>query len=415
VIEIAVVVFLLIISGAFSGTEVAFTSLSVDQLERLRRTRGRSGQLVGTLHDRLDVVLTSITIGNNLANLAASALVSALTIRMFGESWLPATTVGLTLLVLVFGEVTPKQIGIVHNEFVTLHMARFLRAFSVVFAPAIWMIRTVGNALTRLTGGRRRGGITLDGLKHLVRYAGRNGVLGKLDAAIVRNVIRSKGAEVEALMTHRTRLFSLDARTTVGDAFGPILKSGFSRVPVYDGDHENIVGIALLKDVALAVEERKTSEKLADLAMQPLFVPETRTFDEVLVDLRREQMNMAVVLDEYGGVAGVVTMEDLVEEFVGEIYDERETEERERIERVSECVYRLMGDTLLHVLNDQLDVGFPVEGDANTIAGYLTEQIGHIPRRGENLETAHGVLEIEKVNRRRIVSVLYHRTPGDSE
>lgn len=412
-IELLVVFFLLLVSGAFSGTEVAFTSLSLDQIERLKRDHGVRGGLVASLYEELDVVLTSITIGNNLANLAASALVSALTIRWFGETWLTVSTVVLTILVLIIGEVTPKQIGIMHNEFVTLHLSRFLRGFSVVFAPVIWLVRMVSNALTRLAGAGGRPKVTIDGLRHLVRYASRTGVLTQMDTAIVKNVLRSSGSPVEAIMTHRTKIFSLDKRNTVGDSFPAMLEAGYSRVPIYDEDPERIVGVALLKDIAAATVEGDKNLPVSRLMATPIYVHETWAVHDVLARLRRERLNMAIVLDEYGGVSGLVTMEDLVEVFVGDLYDEGEVVESQRIRRVAENEFVIRADTPIFVVNDQLEVDIPSEGEAQTIGGFITEHIGRIPIAGERVDTEEGIFTVDSVSRARIVTVRFRKSDAN--
>jgi CBS domain containing-hemolysin-like protein len=406
VIEIIVVFLLLIISGAFSGTEVAFTSLSVDQLEEFRK-QGRRERLVAKLHDQLDVVLTSITIGNNLANLAASALVSALTIRLFGEAWLTVSTVVLTILVLIIGEVTPKQIGIIHNAYVTAHLSRFLNVFSKVFAPLIFLVRMVSNALTRLTGRRSRPKMTAEGLRHMVRYAGNIGVLNQLHASILKNVIRSREVRVGAIMTHRKRIHSIEKRVSCDEAFPKMLESGFSRFPVYDGDPEEIVGVVILKDVAREVVGEGGDTPLSRLMVEPIFVPESRSFHEVLSQLQSEHVNMAVVLDEYGGVAGLVTIEDLVEEFVGELYDENEIEEARVLVRVGEGEYRMPGDAPIHVVQDQLDIEIPEMGEAQTIGGYITERMGRIPDSGESFEIPHGTFTVAEVSEHRIMRLRF--------
>ncbi len=406
-IELGIVFVLLLFSGAFSGTEVAFTSLSLDQIEQLKRDKGAPGKTVAELHDRLDVVLTSITIGNNLANLAASALVSAFTIRVFGETWLTVSTLVLTILVLIIGEVTPKQIGILHNETVTLRMSRLLRVFSFIFAPVIWLVRSVSNGLTRLVGGRARPKITVDGLRHLVRYASRTGVLSQLDSSIVKNVLRSSGSRVEAIMTHRTKVFSLDKRERVKDAFPAMLEAGFSRVPVYDEDPERIVGIALLKDISMAVAAGNSDQQISRLMANPVYVHETWPVDQVLTRLRRERLNMAVVLDEYGGVSGLVTMEDLVEVFVGDLYDEGEVIESQRVTRVNENEFLIRSETPIFVVNDQLDVDIPSSGEAQTIGGFVTEHLDRIPSAGDQVDLHDRVIIVDQVSESRVVMVRF--------
>ena len=412
-VEISVVFILLLISGMFSGTEVAFTSLSVDQIERMKKEQGKRGNRVADLHDHIDVVLTSITIGNNIANLAASALVSALTIRWFGETWLTASTLVLTILVLILGEVTPKQIGILHNEAVTLRLAPLLRVLAIMFAPLIWFIRLISNALTRLTGGAKRPRVTIEGLHHLVRYAGSAGLFNQLNANILKNVFRSRDVRVGAIMTHRTKVFSLEKRQTIHDAFPAILDSGFSRVPVYNEEPERIVGILLVKDAARAVAEGRDDMSISRIMVPPVFVPENKSFHKVLSRLRRERLNMAIVLDEYGGVAGIVTMEDLVEEFVGELYDEGEIEEAQPLHPVAPGEYLLAGDAPIHVVNDHLDIELSSDGDAQTIAGFIVDRLGRIPEQGEELDTRFGTFTVESVGQSHVASVRFRRRDAD--
>jgi putative hemolysin len=410
VLEISAVFILLLLSGAFSGTEVAYTSLSFEQLERLRRKGGRSGKLVASLHDEIETVLTTITIGNNFANLAASALVSAWTIRLFGEAWLTASTAVLTIIVLVVSEVTPKQIGIAHNEGIATGLARPLQILSYVFLPFVIIISAISGALTRLTGGEPRPKVTAEGLRHLARYAGRMGILNKLHASIVKNAIRSHEVRVEAIMTHRTKIFSMEKRKTAAEALPVILESGFARIPVYDGNPEYIVGVVMLRDVVKLVTQTDPQTPLSRIMKEPIFVPENRTIHEMLTRLQREHVNMAIVLDEYGGVAGLVTIEDLVEEFVGELYDENETAKSSAIAKVTETEFAIAADTPIHVVNDHLDIEIPVEGDAQTIGGYLTEEFGDIPASGQELTVPSGRFIVSQVSHNRIVSVKFLRT-----
>jgi CBS domain containing-hemolysin-like protein len=321
----------------------------------------------------------------------------------------------LTILVLIIGEVTPKQIGILHNEFVTVHLSGFLRVFSIVFAPVIWMIRTISNALTRLAGGKAKPKITLDGLRHLVRYASRTGVLTALDTSIVKNVLRSSGSRVEAIMTHRTKIFSLDKRERVAEAFPAMLEAGYSRVPIFDEDPERIVGVALLKDIAAAVVEGGDDVALSRLMATPIYVHETWAVHDVLARLRRERLNMAIVLDEYGGVSGLVTMEDLVEVFIDDLYDEGEVVETQRISRVAKNEYLIRADTPIFVVNDQLDVDIPIYGDAQTIGGFITEHVDRIPVAGERVDTESGIFTVDSVSHSRVVTVRFRKTSGHDE
>lgn len=405
-IELIVVGILLILSGVFSGTEVAYTSLTVDQVERLRKSNGRAAQMAATLHDRLDVVLTTITIGNNLANLIASALVSALTIRYFGEVWLGASTGALTLVVLVFGEVTPKQIGIARNEAIARALAMPLRVLSLVFMPAVWLIRHIAGFITRLTGSTRSSRLSAEGLRHLVLYAGASGIVHESEARLMRNVLRSSDVQVEAVMTHRTRVFSLDASLTLAEAMPRIAERRFSRFPIYDTDQESIVGVIVMKNVMDSIVQGNWDVRLSDLAEQPLFVPTQRTIRELWNQFLARKLNMAVVLDEYGGVAGVVTREDVIEEILGEIYDEGEQVDHAKLLRLPSGEYELDADTPIHVVNDTIDVAIP-NGDVQSVGGYLLRVVGRVPRKGESIETPVGTFHIDLATQRRLLRLRF--------
>lgn len=412
--EITAVFLLLFISGTFSGTEVAYTSLSFEQLETMKRRKGKRGKLAADLHDRLDTVLTTITIGNNIANLAASALISAWTIRLFGEAWLTVSTAVLTVLVLIIGEVTPKQIGIIHNERVALYLARLLRILSYVFLPFILAISGISNFLTRLTGGTPRPKVTTEGLRHMARYAGRTGVLNQVHASIVKNAIRSHEVRVEAIMTHRTKIVSVDKRESANAVLHRMIESGFSRLPVYDDDPEYVVGVVILRDVVQLAQGDDPDVPISRVMTAPIFVPENRTINEMLARLQREHTNMAIVLDEYGGLAGLVTIEDLVEEFVGELYDENEIAKKQAILKKGDD-FVIAADTAIHVVNDHLDLEIPIEGDAQTIGGYLTENYGDIPPTGQTFQIGQGTFTVGEVSRSRIVTVRYRRTVDGDE
>lgn len=208
-------------------------------------------------------------------------------------------------------------------------------------------------------------------------------------------------------MTHRTKVFSLDKRERVKDAFPAMLEAGFSRVPVYDEDPERIVGIALLKDISMAVAAGNSDQQISRLMANPVYVHETWPVDQVLTRLRRERLNMAVVLDEYGGVSGLVTMEDLVEVFVGDLYDEGEVIESQRVTRVNENEFLIRSETPIFVVNDQLDVDIPSSGEAQTIGGFVTEHLDRIPSAGDQVDLHDSVIIVDKVSESRVVMVRF--------
>ena len=442
----------LVFSAFFSGTETAFTSLSEAQVQEIKNTKGKGGRYVAYLTSRPDVLLTTVLVGNNLMNIAGSVMASEITIRMFGSAVLGITTGVLTLVVLIFGEVVPKQVALVHNFFWTTHVARLIWILSVLLMPVIWFMSAISRLVTRLSHGGSHGGITRESILYLAKHAETVGILEAFRFRMVRNVLRFTEVNVSAVMTHRTRVFSLDKEEPLSTAFTKITSAGFSRVPIYDGHPEHIVGVVILKELARRMVSAETPSAgagphgaasggadshggasggaaqadrttqgptqetgkstpregtLKRVMVEPIFVPENRKIDDMLSQFRRFGLNIAIVLDEYGGVSGIVTMEDVVEEILGEIYDEHEVQEADKMVAIDDTSYRLEADLPIYVANDRLGVEIPHTRDVQTIGGYIAEQLGRLPAQGETVSTPVGEFIIEAMARKRIVSVRF--------
>lgn len=397
----------LLFSAFFSGTETAFTSLSEAQVQEIKNTQGKRGEYVSALTARPDILLTTVLVGNNLMNIAGSVMASEITIRLFGSAVLGITTGVLTLIVLIFGEVVPKQVAIAHNVFWTIHVSRTIWILSIVLKPVVWFMSAISRLITRLSHGSGSGGVTRESILYLAKHAETIGILEAFKFRMVRNVLRFTEVTVSAIMTHRTKIFSLDKDMSLQDAFTRVTEAGYSRVPVYDGHPEHIVGIALLKNLVRRVAAGGNDEPLKAVMVEPIFVPENKRIHEMLAQFRRFGLNIAIVLDEYGGVSGLVTIEDVVEEILGEIYDEHEVQEGDKIVPLNEDNYRLIADLPIYVANDALGVEIPQTRDVQTIGGYIAEQLGRLPAQGEHVETPAGAFLIETMARKRIVSVRF--------
>ncbi|TVR32376.1 MAG: HlyC/CorC family transporter [Spirochaetaceae bacterium] len=398
---------LLGLSGFFSGTETAFTSLSDAQVHYIREKWGRRGELVFRATSSPERLLTIVLIGNNIVNIGASVMASELTIRLFGSAALAATTGILTLLVLIFGEVAPKQLAIVHNEAWTVHTVRFIMLLELLLRPIVWAVSSIAAFITRLTGAASNVGVTREGILYLVKHAEYLGVLENSKSSMVKRVFRFGDVTVQAIMTHRTNVFSLEQDTSIKDALRDVSKQGYTRIPVYDRDPERIVGIAILRDILIQSTEGNGTKRLRDVMVEPIFVPETRKIEEMLTQFRKEGLNISVVLDEYGGVAGIVTLEDVIEEILGEIYDEHEVKQHDPITRLDDGSIRIMADAPIYIVNDLLDTDFPQSRSTKTLGGYLMSRVGHIPAQGDEIETAEGTFRVESLAKRRIISVRF--------
>lgn len=408
---------LIVLSGFFSGIETAFTSLTSAQVHALQEKHRRLGRYVARLMTMPDRLLSTILIGNNLVNIAAASLATVIATRLFGDYGPGIATGGLTMIILVFGEVTPKQIAIAHNDFIAAHTSRVIIALEVAFRPLVVIVAGLSRLITRITGGTSSRGPTAEGILTVVKHAASVGVLTPQESWFMKNVLRFHEVSVGMIMTHRTRVLSFDRRTPVKEVLNEAIEAGYSRIPVYDADPERIVGIALLRDMMKAVNDGNRRTRVSDVMKPAIFVPETRKVQQMMQEFRAEHQHMAIVLDEYGGLAGVVTLEDVIEEILGEIYDETETREREGIVRRPDGSWGIAGETPIHVLNDRLEMSLEVTRNAQTIGGFLADMAGHIPAEGDVLETQEGHFVIERISRKRILEVRFepghHNTPQE--
>ena len=396
---------LVLLSGFFSATETAFTSLSMLQIQHMVENHGRKGRRVKELSGRPDILLTTILIGNNLVNIGASAIATEMTIRLFGSQAIGIMTGILTLVILIFAEVTPKRIAIIHNEGISLFSAVAVRFLSVLFSPVIWFISLISSLVTRFFASERRADISMEGLLHIVNVAGNMGVVKQYEQEMIKSIFRLNDVNAKAIMTHRTEVYSIEKSTSLKKAFTSMIEEGYSRIPVYDKDPERIVGIVLFKDIAREIAQGREKTPLRSLMLEPVFIPATKKISDMYALFKKEKLNIAVVMDEYGGLAGIVTQEDVVEELFGELYDENEEKGRERIQHIKKNRYRIKGDTSLKQIEDHLGIELPHGKHVQTISGYIAEILDRLPQRNETIETDWGELTIEGIVRNRITSL----------
>lgn len=422
--EIIVFILCIVLSALFSGIETAFTSLSIMKVKFLEDRKGQRGKIIANMLRRPEILLTTILFSNTLVNLTASALVTKVTIELFsgrGVNVNAVTTVStliLALVLLIFGEATPKRLAFVFNEFIALHTARFVFILSWVLRPFIFFVSIFSNVVTkfaRLFSRNKDPGMTLEGILHMVHLAETMGVVETHETQMVKNVFRFNDVPLRSAMTHRTNVFSLPSAETIKGSLDRIIESGFSRIPLYDKHPENIVGVVLAKEIMKRVAKGETGAALSTLALTPLYVPETKTVNEMFSEFKKQKVNMAIVLDEYGGLAGIVTMEDVIEEILGELYDENEERKTEKIILLKENTYRIEGDAPLYLVQEKLGLTFPEEIESQTFGGFVVETLGHIPQRNEVGTIEQGRIIVEAVKKNRILSVRLVLKKADEE
>jgi CBS domain containing-hemolysin-like protein len=404
-LHILVIVILLVLSAFFSSAETAFTSLSFLQIRMLETDERKRSILAFHLASTPDLLLTTILIGNNIVNLSASALTTTFALAIWGNTAISIATGVLTLLILIFGEIVPKQLAITYNMKFARFSAYPIKVLTIVLYPLIKAIRWISSLITSLFNHETEGTLSLDSLMHVVDVAENEGIVDEYETSLVQRVLHFSEAPVKSVMTHRTDVFSLSDNLTLKEAYIPIIHSGYSRIPIYHESPEDIVGVVLIRDLLLAEVEHRGDEQLKTFQHTPLYVPETRKVDDMLFQFQQNKLQIAIVLDEYGGLSGVVTLEDIIEQLFGEIYDEHEIGHPLRILPETEESYLIKADTSLQEINDQLDLYLSGHDLSKTLAAFLIEQLGTIPIPGEKLELSFGTFIVAKMNKKRVEEV----------
>lgn len=413
-INLIILIICILLSAFFSATETAFTSLSAIQIQQLLSKNKKTGKQIRYLTERPEILLTTILIGNNLVNIAAASIATQITLTLFSSKALGASTGILTLIILIFAEVNPKRIAILYNEWIAVHTARVIHYLSILFRPGIWLISGISNVLGRFYSRKREKKISMDGIFHMFTLAETEGVVENYETKLIRNVFRFNDVQVHAIMTHRTEVFSLNKEELIVDILPQIIEHGFSRIPVYDKDPELVVGIILTRDIMKCVTKKTLKNPVSTIMVEPIFVSESKKVNDLFKTFQKELLNIAVVLDEYGGLAGIVTMEDAVEEILGEIYDEYDNKERDKVIQLTKKSFRLQGDTSIEQAIDILDLTMEHEKHVQTVGGYLIETLGRFPKKREVIETKHASFTIEEIKKHRIIQVLCRLKNGDS-
>ncbi|MGE0073822.1 MAG: hemolysin family protein [Sphaerochaetaceae bacterium] len=404
-LHIGAIIILLVLSAFFSASETAYTSLSFLQIRMMETDKRRTSKTAAALAKTPDLLLTTILIGNNIVNLTASALTTTLAINAWGNATIGYATGVLTFLILIFGEITPKHLAITYNTAMARFSAFPIKLLIYILYPVIAIIRWLSSLITRLFAKEKEGSLSLESLMHVVDVAEDEGIVDEYETSLVQRVLHFSEAPVKSIMTHRTEVFSLPDTTSLREAFPSIVASGYSRIPVYNESPENIIGILLVRDALAAEVDGRSEEAISQFILPPIYVPETRKLDDMLFQFQQGKLQIAVVLDEYGGLSGIVSMEDIVEQLFGEIYDEHESGELLRIRSEESGTYLIKADTTMQQIKDELDLDINRPDLSCTLAAFLIEQLGTIPTVGETIEYPFGIFSIVTMKGKRIESV----------
>ena len=398
----------LVLSALFSASETAFIALSRARVMHLVNTGKPGAQRVSQLRERPEKLLATVLLGNNLVNTAAATLATAVAISLIDSTNLAIliATVTITLLLLVFGEILPKTVAWRRAEVVAFALSRPLTVVGWVLSPAIRLLQGISYLVSRLLGiTARRFPVTEEDIRAMISVGAQAGAVERTEAELLEKVFHFGDRQVQEIMTPRIEIAWVEKGATLADFLKSYSQETHTRFPVYEGDTENVVGILLVKDVLLSMAQGgvRDDSLVGDNLRPAYFVPETKLVAQLFSEMRLGGWQMAMVIDQHGGVAGLVTMKRLLEVIVGPVGEEGERPEEE-FDLIGENAYEVDAGMGIQKANDELALDLP-EGNYQTLAGFILERLGHIPQEGESVYYKNLCLEVTRMDRLKIERV----------
>ncbi len=398
----------LVLSAFFSSAETAFTALPRLRVEHLLSTTVKGAERIARMTQQPERLLSTILLGNNLVNTAAAALATALAIKFWPEYGILIATIGVTILLLIFGETTPKTIAIRHAERLAILFARPVELMSWLFTPFVVVLSWIASGFSKIAGGTpvSRSLISEEEIRTMISVGHREGEVEEAEAEMLHKVFDFGDRPVREVMVPRPDVIGIEQGSKLADFLALYAESPISRFPVYQENMDNVVGILSIKDVLMAQAKGtiKNQAPIDDLIRPAYFTPETKRISELFTEMRDKNYRMCVVVDEYGGTAGIVSLSRLVEEIVGPVGDELAAAEKE-YEAINEYTFQVDGGMRIEEANEEMDLELP-EGDYETVAGFVLHLLGHIPKTGEQLRYKDLKLVITRMRELKIEEIL---------
>lgn len=403
-----VLLFLLVcLSAFFSSAETAFTSVNRLRLRHLMDEGNRGAKRVFKLAENPSKLLSTILIGNNFVNIAASALATSIAITSFGSNAVLFATATMTIIVIIFGEITPKSFASQYAESVAIRYSKPIGFLMMAFTPLVFIFYTISSFIISLFGGnihRNHPLITEEELKTMVDVGSEEGVFQVEQKEMLINIFDFKDLQVKDVMVQRVDISAIDIDADFEEVRNIITAERFSRFPVYREDIDDIIGILNVKDLLFLDEDQKATFDLQDFIREAYFTYEFKKITELFRELKVQRTHMAVILDEYGGTVGIATIEDLLEEIVGEIDDEFDDEGDADITVIRENEFIVSGSYRIDELNEEMHTAIESE-EFDSIGGYLIGILGTFPENGEVVETEDLRFLVEEVDKNRIKKI----------
>lgn len=413
-------VILLLLSAFFSSAETALTTVNKIRMRTLSEAGNKKADRVLRVTDDSAKMLSAVLIGNNLVNISASALATMLASRLWGNVGAGIATGVLTLLVLIFGEVTPKTMATIHADTLSLRIAWIIDLLMKVLTPVIFIVNKLSLGflfLLRVDPNSKKSEMTEEELRTIVDVSQETGVIEDEERDMIHNLFDFGDAKAKEIMVPRIDMTFVHIDSTYDDVLEVFKATMYTRIPVYEDTTDKVVGIINMKDLLLWSSENSDKQEefsITDIMREPYFTFENKNTADLFIEMRQSSISIAIVLDEFGATAGLVTLEDLLEEIVGEIRDEYDSDELDDITRISPREFSVLGSANLDDVSDELDINLSSD-DYDTIGGYCLEQLGHLPEKNEIIITDNNILlRIDEVEDNRI-SKIYIKLPLEEE
>ncbi|KNF09343.1 hypothetical protein CLPU_3c01210 [Gottschalkia purinilytica] len=410
-----VLIILLVLSAIFSGSETAITSITASQISKLREENEEQAEKLKKIKKKIGDILATILMGNNIVNIAATSILTELSIEILGpKSSTLITTVVMTILILVFGEITPKSYAAQNTTKVAVRVAGLLEVLAYIFKPVLFVLTKVTNFIVRLLGGNvgtTNAFVTEEDIRSLVDVGEEEGVLEHEEKEMIQNIFEINDKEVTEVMVPRIDIVAVSEDSDIKEALDIIITYGHSRIPVFKETIDNIVGILYAKDLlphSFSNIEKLQEKTIASIMRTAYYIPETKKINQLLKELQQSQVHIAIVLDEYGGTEGLVTIEDILEEIVGDIFDEYDNE-IDLIEKIDDNSYIVQSEVSLEEINELLELDLPEE-DFDSLGGFIFSTLGRVPIQGDIVKYEDITMKVIKVQNRRIKSIEIKRT-----
>ena len=410
-LNVLILVILILLSGFFSAAEAALSAYRSNYLEKLDEEKHPKTYAVlkRWLKDP-NSMLTGIVIGNNVVNILASSIATVVIVAYFGNkgSSVALATAIMTILILIFGEISPKLMARNNSSKIAESVSVIIYVLSIILTPIVACLIFISRLVGRILGVNMTSPqlmITEEDIISFVNVGNAEGIIEEDEKEMIHSIVTLGETNAKEVMTPRTSMLAFEGTKTINEVWDEILENGFSRIPVYNETIDDIIGILYVKDLMEHIKNGDLNSPISEFVRTPYYVPETKSIIEILKEFRTLKVHIAMVLDEYGGVVGLVTIEDLIEEIVGEIRDEYDDEDESFFKKVSDNEYEVDAMTDIETINKELELDLPISEDYESLGGLIVTTTGKICEVGDEVQIDNIYLKVLEVDKMRVSKV----------